>query len=74
MDALKPRQVSAPFKTPFGWHIVQVLERREQDMTKDRERLAARQAIRLRKSEDQWQEWVRQQRDKAYVEYHLDDK
>ena len=39
-----------------------------------REKLAARQAIRLRKSEDQWQEWVRQQRDKAYVEYHLDDK
>ena len=36
--------------------------------------LAARQAIRQRKSEDQWQEWVRQQRDKAYVEYHLDDK
>jgi peptidyl-prolyl cis-trans isomerase SurA len=74
MDALKPSQVSRPFKTPFGWHIVQVLERREQDMTKDREKLAARQAIRLRKSEDQWQEWVRQQRDKAYVEYHLDDK
>jgi len=74
MDALKPKQISPPFKTPFGWHIVQVLERREQDMSKDRERLAARQAIRQRKSEEQWQEWVRQQRDKSYVEYHLDDR
>jgi peptidyl-prolyl cis-trans isomerase SurA len=74
MDALKPNEVSAPFKTPFGWHLAQVLERRNQDMSKDRERIAARQAIRQRKSEEQWQDWVRQQRDKSYVEYHLEER
>lgn len=74
MRRLKPGQVSAPFKTAFGWHIVQVLERRTQDMSKDRQRLNARQAIRARKADEQWQEWVRQQRDKAYVELRLEEQ
>jgi peptidyl-prolyl cis-trans isomerase SurA len=74
MNALQPGQLSAPFKTAFGWHVVQVLERREQDLSQDRQRLAARQAIRSRKADEQWQEWVRQQRDKAYVEYKLEER
>ena len=74
MTALKPGEVSQPFKTAFGWHIVQVLERREQDMSQDRQRIAARQAIRARKADEQWQEYIRQLRDKAYIEYKLEDK
>ena len=74
MDALKLKQVSMPFRSPFGWHIVQVMERREQDMSQDRQKLTARQAIRSRKSDEQWDDWVRQQRDKAYIEYHLEQR
>ena len=68
MDALKPGEVSAPIQSPFGWHLIQVLERRNQDVTQERQKLLARQAIRERKSEEAFEDWVRQIRDSAYVE------
>jgi peptidyl-prolyl cis-trans isomerase SurA len=68
MNALKPGEIGAPFPSAFGWHLVQVLERRTEDMSKERQRLMARQAIRARRSDEAFQEWVRQQRDRAYVE------
>jgi peptidyl-prolyl cis-trans isomerase SurA len=74
MNALKPGEISEPIQTPFGWHIIQVLERRKQDMTKEAARIKARQEIRARKSEEAYQDWVRELRDRAYVEIHLEDK
>ena len=74
MDALKPGQVSDPVQSPFGWHLIQVIERRVDEVSDERKRLLARQALRERKAEEAYEDWVRQQRDRAYVEYRLEDK
>ncbi len=74
MGELEPGQLSEPVQSPFGWHLIQVLERRNEDMSKERQRLLARDAIRARKSDEAYQEWVRQQRDRAYVELRLEER
>jgi len=74
MDRLPLKQVSAPVRTSFGWHLIEVLERRKQDVTADRERVQAQLAIRQRKSDEAFDDWVRQTRDRAYVEVRLDER
>lgn len=73
MNALQPGETSEPVRSAFGWHVVQVLERREKDMTQERKRLDARRAIMERKSDEAFDDWVRQTRDRAYVEYRLEE-
>lgn len=72
MDSLEPGATSEPFRTQFGYHVVQVLDRREHDSTEDIKRARAREAIRRRKLDEARTDWLRQMRDEAYVEYRLD--
>ena len=74
MDALKPGEVSQPVQSPFGWHLILVEERRVQDISDDRKRAAARNALRERKGDEAYQDWLRQLRDRAYVEYRLEEQ
>lgn len=73
MNELKPGEISQPIESPFGFHLIQVVERKTDDGSQERARLAARQALRERKIEEATEDWVRQLRDRAYVEYRTDD-
>jgi peptidyl-prolyl cis-trans isomerase SurA len=72
MNALKPGEVSEPVESSFGYHLIEVLERKSDDVSKERVRNAARQAIRERKLEEATESWQREVRDRAYVEMRED--
>jgi peptidyl-prolyl cis-trans isomerase SurA len=71
MDALKDNELSPVVQSPFGMHLIQVTERRQRDVSAERQRGVARQAIRERKLDEAYQDWLRQLRDRTYVENRL---
>ena len=73
-QGLKIGEVSQPVRTPFGYHLIQVLERRSSAVSPERRRLQARQVLRERKADEAYQDWLRQLRDQTYVELKLDEK
>ncbi|PKO39334.1 MAG: molecular chaperone SurA [Betaproteobacteria bacterium HGW-Betaproteobacteria-4] len=74
MNSLKINELSPVVQSPFGMHLIQVQERRERDVSEERKRGAARQALRERKLDEAYQDWLRQLRDRTYVENRLIEK
>jgi peptidyl-prolyl cis-trans isomerase SurA len=74
MDGLKVGQVSGLVQSGFGWHLIQVLARRNADVSVEQKRQRARAALRTFKSDEAFQDWLRQLRDRAFIEYHTASK
>ncbi|MBT3308369.1 MAG: molecular chaperone SurA [Gammaproteobacteria bacterium] len=73
LDKLKANQISPIFKSRFGWHIIQMVERKQEDNTEAHLISQARKMIRKRKVSEATETWLRRLRDDAYIEYRLDD-
>jgi peptidyl-prolyl cis-trans isomerase SurA len=68
LAALQPGELSEPFRSPFGWHIILLEDRQERDTTDEVKRRRAIQAIRASKLEQETELWLRKLRDEAWVE------
>ncbi|HEX4858405.1 MAG TPA: peptidylprolyl isomerase [Usitatibacteraceae bacterium] len=74
MNSLRDNELSTPFQTQFGWHLLQVLERKSEGLSEERKRQVARNTLRARKADEAYQDWLRQTRDRAFIEYRLEEK
>jgi peptidyl-prolyl cis-trans isomerase SurA len=71
IQSLGENEISKPFKTQYGWHIVQLLGRRDHDATEDRKTQQAYAQLREAKAEEETELWLRRLRDEAFVEYRM---
>lgn len=72
MNALKPGEISPPIQSPFGWHLIQVEERRQHDVTDELARMKARQILFERRAQPAFEDWLDQLRAQAYVDNRLE--
>ena len=73
MNRLQPGEVSEPVRTPYGYHLIQVLERRTAEANAERSRINARNQLREKKLAEAVYNWQRELRDRAYVEIRTND-
>jgi peptidyl-prolyl cis-trans isomerase SurA len=72
MNALKPGEISPPIQSPFGWHLIEVEERRQHDATDDLARMKARQILFERRAQPAFEDWLEQLRAQAYIDNRLE--
>ena len=72
MNTLQINEVSEPVQSPFGWHLIQVLERRQKDVADEMQRMQARRILFERRAEPAFEEWLDQLRDQAYIDNRVE--
>lgn len=72
IEGLEPGTLSEPFRSPYGWHLVEVLDKREREDVEQYQRAQARRALYERELEQEAQRWRQRLRDEAFVEIRTD--